>query len=501
MIERISSKLAEFETNPCYQYGLLIAITLLASVLRFYKLGEWSFWIDEIFTINRAQAHYDSLEAIIRNIPPTQNWIPLSVILTAGVLNILGPSEWSARFVPAVIGIISIPVLYFPIKRLFSPNVSLVAVLLLAVSPWHLYWSQNARFYTSLMLLYTLALFAFFYGLERDRPGYILIFIVLLYLATSERLFASFIVPVVGCYLLLLKTVPFEKPVGLRARNLLLILLPGIAFGIFEVYSFVTTGSSIIIYGANFFVGHPNHSPWRLLIAIVYRISIPLICLGFFGGIYLLTQKRRAGFFVSSAAMVPPLMLLVIAPVAFTVDRYMFVTLPFWAILTAVAIGGMYTQAEKYGKLLPIGVLTLILATSLGQTMLYYEYQNGDRPDWKSAFAIIHQRKAMSDLVVATRPELGRYYFDDKVRSISGLDLTTIELNGNRVWFVIDEATSRVDPATQQWLQENGELINVRDVYMPGKSLSIRIYLYDPKSAQKYGGKGDIHPALESRKE
>ena len=192
MIQRASSRLAKFETNSSYQYGFLAAITLLAIVLRFYKLGEWSFWIDEIFTVRRVQAHIN-VETII-----DQWWQPsLSLILTGGVLHVLGVSEWSARLVSAVIGIISIPVLYFPIKRLFGPGVGLVAALLLAVSPWHLYWSQNARFCTSLMLLYSLAFFAFFFGIERDRPRYILVFLLLLFLAQGERLIALLLVPVV----------------------------------------------------------------------------------------------------------------------------------------------------------------------------------------------------------------------------------------------------------------------------------------------------------------
>jgi mannosyltransferase len=154
------AEITVLETNSRYQYGLLAAITLLVAALSFYKLGVSSFWIDEISTIGQGQAHYNDLESIIRNIPPTRNWIPISSILTGQVLNGLGTSEWSARSVPAIIGVISIPALYYPIKRLFSPGVGLVTVLMLTVSPWHLYWSQNARFYTSLMLFFSPALLA-----------------------------------------------------------------------------------------------------------------------------------------------------------------------------------------------------------------------------------------------------------------------------------------------------------------------------------------------------
>ena len=73
--------------KPWMQYVWLFLITLFAALLRFYKLGEWSFWIDEIFTINRANAHYSSLELMLKNIPPARNWVPLSTITTAQVLN------------------------------------------------------------------------------------------------------------------------------------------------------------------------------------------------------------------------------------------------------------------------------------------------------------------------------------------------------------------------------------------------------------------------------
>ena len=120
-MKSINLKLQVELEKPRTQYVALGLITLLAALLRFYKLGEWSFWIDEIYTIGRAQAHYGSLEAAIHFIPPSMSWFPLSVILTAGTLNALGTSEWSARLVAAVVGVISIPALCFPIKRLFGP--------------------------------------------------------------------------------------------------------------------------------------------------------------------------------------------------------------------------------------------------------------------------------------------------------------------------------------------------------------------------------------------
>jgi mannosyltransferase len=475
-------RIRTFEQNPTVQYWLLAVITLLAFVLRFYKLGEWSFWIDEIFNTNRVQIHYGTIEAVIRNIPPARPWLPLSLLLTSSALGILGISEWSARLVPCVIGVVTIPVLYFPIKRYLGVTVGLLATLLLAISPWHLYWSQNARFYTSLLLLCSLALFAFFHGIEQDSPGAILLFIVLSYLAASERLLALFIAPIVLSYLFLLVIASPQRPPGLRKRNLLLLLLPGIALVLFELYQFITTGISMLAYEGQFFVGQSNISPLRLLFAIVFRIGVPWICLGFFGGLYQLVERTRIGLFVFLAAVVPIILLLMLAPFSFTVDRYVFITLPFWIILTAIAIKEIFVQIEGRNLLLPLGVLALVLMVAMGENLLYYQFQNGNRPDWRQVFEIVEQQMQEDDLVLSTRPELGHYYLDSNVASINEFQTGDTHQIGRRIWFVIDEETSVVAPGILQWILDNGELIDIVRVYIPGKSLSIRIYRYTPNA-------------------
>ena len=158
--KRIENRVADLSNRSWFTYGLLFLITLFGAGLRFYKLGEWSFWIDEIYTINHAMRHFGNWELILDHIPPYRNWVPVSVILTAQALNIWGLSEWSARLASVVIGVISLPILFFPTRRMFGDWVALLAVLLLAVSPWHIFWSQNARFYTGLLLFYTLLLFS-----------------------------------------------------------------------------------------------------------------------------------------------------------------------------------------------------------------------------------------------------------------------------------------------------------------------------------------------------
>lgn len=476
----LRSRIVGLLTKPRAQYLWLGLITLFAAALRFYKLAEWSFWIDEIFTVNHALSHYSSIDLILENIPPTRNWIPISIMLTAQALKLGGINEWSARLSSAVIGTIAIPVLYFPTRRIFDARVALIAALLLAVSPWHIFWSQNARFYTSLMVLYTLALFAFHFGMERNRPKYILLFHLLLYFACSERVFALFLLPVVISYLLIVRFSSLEKPPGLNRRLLLLLFSPFIVFGIFEILRWFWLGSSITQDIADVFVGQVNTTPLRLALSISYRTGISVILLGICGGLYTLMRRQRASLLIFIGATLPVLLLVVASAFMFTVDRYVFITLFFWFVLGAVAVKELFAHTEGFVKIVSLGVVLVLLMTSLSEVFLYYQYQHGNRPDWRGALLVVRERMSAEDLIVATRPELGRFYLKQDVAYINSLDRATLENTGRRIWFVIEETTSPVEPGTKEWIVQNTELIDVRQTYLPGKNLSIYIYLYDP---------------------
>src|SRR5512139_450774 len=134
---------------------LVVLITGVAAFLTFYKLGAWSFWGDEVFTLGSKP------DGFIRS---------LSTSLIHATTGILGINEWNARLIPALVGIITIPVFYFIVSRLFGSSVGLISSALLAVSTWHIYWSQTVRFYALLLLLYSLALFSFYLALEKNRP-------------------------------------------------------------------------------------------------------------------------------------------------------------------------------------------------------------------------------------------------------------------------------------------------------------------------------------------
>ena len=462
-------KFTEIEHNKKLQYLLLLLIVLLAAGLRLYKLGEWSFWFDEVFTIQAAQnpANYSI------------SWPRLSLMLIGTSLKFLGTSEWSARLAPALIGTITIPILYFPVRKVSGAVVASLSAVFLAVSPWHLFWSQNARFYTSLMLLYTLGLVMFYFAIEEDRPSYLVISLVLLALSAVERFIALFFVPVLLIYLLLLRLMPVEKPPGLRVRNLLLFLLPGIAFSIFEVYSFVSRGESLIL--DTFLAFSPNRGPdpLRLLSYITSDFGIPLVCLAFFTGIYLILQKNRAGLFFFLGALVPVGTLLLANPFMYTNERYVFISLPSWIILGAISIREIFSESRNRRWILAAGILFLVLADATQSDLMYYQANNGDRLDWRGAFELIQQRSTDGDVYVSYWPTLGDYYLNQDVLSLRDIELDKLVESGRRIWFVIDNFAVWSAPRKSHWVEQNAELIDVSYLRKLSDS-SLSIYLYTP---------------------
>jgi mannosyltransferase len=464
------------------QYLWLFVIILFAAALRFYRLGEWSFWIDEIFTINHAVSHFSTIELLLKNIPPSRNWIPISVIMDAQALNWGGINEWSARLAPAVIGILTIPILYFPTRKIFGPRIALISVLLLAVSPWHLFWSQNARFYTSLMLFYTLALFAFHFGLERNKPGYFIAFCVILYLASSERLTALFIFPVMAVYIAGLWGFRFERPPGLHLKTLLLMGSPVLAGGLIEAYSWIVKGESRFFGDFNWFFLYRNDDALRLLGNISFSMGVPLMVLALFSGLFLILKKDRAGLWLTTNAVIPLVVLVAATPFIFTKDRYVFMTLFSWMILAAIGISELFTRIHGIHKWLAVGVLVLVLADAVGENLLYYRVNNGNRADWRAAFHLIQVQSQPDDLVVTYWPEVGAFYLDRQFIQYKDIDVPTI-LNGQQqYWFVLDAETIWANPEVKAFLEGNARLIDVRYLRTPD-DFFLRIYRFDPSQS------------------
>ncbi len=145
--------------------GFLLLVTALAAVARLYRLGFQPFWVDEEMTWSmiRPGAGLGFWEQVRDQI---QGPLYLAVVWP---LARLGFSEAWLRLPAALAGIVAVPVTAGLAQRLIGGRTARLAALALAVSPFHLWYSQEARGYSFLMLFAAASSLAFM--LLAERPS------------------------------------------------------------------------------------------------------------------------------------------------------------------------------------------------------------------------------------------------------------------------------------------------------------------------------------------
>lgn len=172
--------------HPNAHYTLLLAILLLGLGLRFWHLDSKPLWLDEVlsalFTMGRSYQDIPreqfflltALDQLFSLKPGTTCPQIAQTIVTQSVhpplffclmhrwLNLLQPHTenwvWAIRSLPALFGVGAIGASYYLNRIAFSKSAGLASAALMAVSPFAVYLSQEARHYTLPMLLITLVL-------------------------------------------------------------------------------------------------------------------------------------------------------------------------------------------------------------------------------------------------------------------------------------------------------------------------------------------------------
>jgi uncharacterized membrane protein len=144
----------------------LTALVALALALRVYRLDARSLWLDEI--LSSQPAHLTGPGDVVAWSKAAINQMPLFYMF----IWFLG--RWSDGAVmlrlPALIaGTLLVPAVFLAGRSIFGTLTGLVAALLAAVMPFAVWYSQEARSYTLLMLLTTLQMYFAFAAVKRGH--------------------------------------------------------------------------------------------------------------------------------------------------------------------------------------------------------------------------------------------------------------------------------------------------------------------------------------------
>ncbi len=124
-------------------------LTLLALGLRLIRLAYQPLWWDEGWSLFFATSGFrEMLELTAVDIHP-----PLYYLVLHYWIRVFGSGVVSVRFLSVLLGTAAVPLLYAAGRRLAGHRGGLLAGLLLAVSPFHIFYSQEVRMYGLVTLL------------------------------------------------------------------------------------------------------------------------------------------------------------------------------------------------------------------------------------------------------------------------------------------------------------------------------------------------------------
>jgi 4-amino-4-deoxy-L-arabinose transferase-like glycosyltransferase len=399
-----------------------LAILLLATFLRVFRLDQQSFWYDELATWHRAVI---PLGEMFADLFAVRNHTPLYFLLMRPWAAV-GQNEFVLRYFSVLWGVLGVALIYRLGRLVGGRRSGLIAAFLLVISPFHIWYSQEARMYAMLAALAMVASWCLLLLLRRERRILWLAYAVSLALAMYTHFLAVFL-PVAHYAFL---SIHYRRLKGFFLRWLGYTLAAGLAFALWFGAMMLTGGfreapiSWIPAAGLDepFFtllslsVG-PSIDPGRPLPYVVLGLFVVLLVYGFWCFGRRLPEsaapervRRALDYRLLLVWLVIPILLIWLISLdlpipqkrSLYVDRYLLMTLP--ALLVAVAWALSALSERPARRWLGAAVL-LAVAVISGFTLLnLYGDDSYWREDWRSALADLRLEAREGDVVLG-RPD------------------------------------------------------------------------------------------------
>lgn len=432
---------------------------------------------------------------------------PLPYLAVKLSLSTLGQDEWGARIIPCIVGVASIPLIFLMGRSLVNTRVGIFAAAFVALSNWHLYWSQNSRGYIFTFLFGMLTAWSFYLAIQHDRPVMAVGSLFAAICLILSHTLSIFIIPALAGYAAsfwLVGAFPrtqglfvhtqeerdslspssednTKHPKGLQWRNLLIFFLP------FTIPLFVLLLPDFRNWlfsgwGLNLW----QRSPIYIIFTLVYGLSVPVAVTAFSS--LLFKPIENSVRFLACYAGIPLVLMLIASRFQNVAGYYLFFTSPAYFLLCAIGCDRI-SRATSLPMVIRAVLPGVIIVTMLSQNYLYFSVENGGRPKWREAFSAIRSEMRDTDQVALSLPEMGRHYLPE-LKSIAikeVMDKRTVlaeewRSEGARVWFVIDAGTFNVFDSgreLRQWIRHRGRIVETFPVSARAKDRTINLYLWD----------------------
>lgn len=190
---------------------ILLLIIIFGSFFRLYRLDKFppSLFGDEVDVGYQAYSILKTGKDYLGQPWPVSfhsisDWrTPLLLYAAVPFVAIFGLNEWGVRLPPAFFGIITLPLFFLLVRKLFkNDGLGLLATFFLSISMWHLQYSRTAFEVTQMLFLLVAGVYFFLKGLE--KWPYLVLAAVFLALTPYSYNTAKFFLPFFGLALLLI---------------------------------------------------------------------------------------------------------------------------------------------------------------------------------------------------------------------------------------------------------------------------------------------------------
>ena len=396
-----------------WEFFALLGIFLAGIFLRFYGLGKESVWLDEVLSYEFARGSIvNLLHQTAMDVHPPLYFLILHPFLSLGI------REEVLRFPSFLFGCLAIPLIYLLGRELYGKSQGLIAAALLAFSPFHIFYSQEARMYPLFLFWVCLSSYLLLLALRRGEWKFWIGYALASALSLYTHYFTIFVLLAQNLYLLIhwkQEKFPREFLVRWLASQLLILLAfsPWLPILISQYESgkgewmlryFGYPGVKSVLQTIQVFgIGPANTKVWIICISYFF---LALALLGFF------YRERTSGshprLFLGISFFLPFFIVLLASlfKPAFQI-KYLIGLYPFYLLLIA---GGISFLKRKWAKGLAVGLLLLSFSYPL---YLHYTLVRGTV--WREATQVVVMNYRNGDVVGFNAGYISRifqYYLD-----------------------------------------------------------------------------------------
>jgi mannosyltransferase len=392
--------------------AVLAGLTLLALVLRFYRLGAWSLESDEVFMLR------DSVALKLTNPRPLMYLLNHYVVAP-----VLALDEFGLRLLPAVFGVLSVPVFYLLARRLVGPRAGLIGAFFIATSPLFVYYSQFARYWTLVFMLCAVFPFALYLGIRDANRRMLALGAVTGGLALVAHPVSVLLLAGIAAWVILTygrrevlaqlwqrRLVRFGLLATVVVVLLVVIRLVPVLQGWIAAHDVVPESEK----GGEFLLRTPSGPGVKqisLLLAYVQNLTPPLVLAAVLG-IYMLweTRTRSLALFLVCLWTIPTALILLIQLRTAVSPFYLIPPIPVVFLGAGVFLDRLIDPGSGLRPRWLLSAAVGVMIFLSGAPTLASQYRDGKRWDFRGASRWLDERLSAGDVVIADQPQVVSFY-------------------------------------------------------------------------------------------